>query len=455
MLKEKQLSQVEELDKIEQLKKEVDQFRPFDKLVEQKIMQKFKLEWTYHSNAIEGNPYNYGETVSFLLHGVTANGKKLKDHLDIKGHHDGVKYILDLVKGNRGFSESDIRALHKLILVQPYYVNAITPSGERTRKLISIGQYKTSPNHVETATGEMHYYASPEETPSKMQDLMNWYNEASTNEDIHPLIIAALFHHEFVAIHPFDDGNGRLARILMNFILIKKGYPPIVIKQEDRDNYYGVLAQADTGDYYPIVRYLSSYLERSLIIQLKGLKGEPIFQPEDIDKRISIFKASLSKESSIRLQKNKKSVYDALKSSILPLVMQLDLRLQQFEELFFSLDFVISYDYSQRGERKIIKLPVHKLEAEWLDIDYKDYMHKGVEGMYFEYHWTGFKKGKKAFNAFASLKVLFYDFNYVIDEGEKEIRRLYDEVLDTDEINQLISQKVEALMQEIQDKLRS
>src|SRR5262249_11771745 len=113
----------------------------------------------------------YGETVAFLMHGITAKGKPFKDYLDIRGHNEAIDYLLDLVKNKRDFTEVDIRNLHRIILVEPYEIDTISPSGLPSKKTIKLGEYKSLANHVKTATGEIHYYASPEETPAKMQEL--------------------------------------------------------------------------------------------------------------------------------------------------------------------------------------------------------------------------------------------------------------------------------------------
>src|SRR5580698_3981576 len=225
-----EFSKAELLQEVDALKKQIDDMRPLPEDVEGRVMQKLRLDWNYHSNAIEGNRLTYGETIALIMEGITAGGKPLKDSLDILGHNEAIDFILSIVKEKRRISETDIRNLHKLILGKPYDVKAQTPNGLPTTKRITLGEYKRLPNHVKTGTDEIHYYSSPEETPAKMQELMEWYSEASTNNDIHPIIVSALFHHKLVAIHPFDDGNGRLSRILMNLILMQKGYPPVVIK---------------------------------------------------------------------------------------------------------------------------------------------------------------------------------------------------------------------------------
>ena len=167
-----ELSKLPFIETINALKAEIDGSKPISKEIEDKVFQKLKLDWNYNSNAIEGNKLNYGETVAFLMHGITAKGKTLKDHLDIKGHNEAINFLLSLVKEDRDISESDIRGLHKMILVEEYDSNAKTLDGQQTNKRVKLGVYKTTPNSVETRTGEMHYYASPEETPALMTDLM-------------------------------------------------------------------------------------------------------------------------------------------------------------------------------------------------------------------------------------------------------------------------------------------
>jgi len=277
--------------KIEALKTEIDSYRPISKELEARIFQKLRLDWNYHSNAIEGNTLSQGETRAFIMEGLTAKGKPLKDHLDIKGHNDAIDFILSMIKNSQYFTEKDIRELHKLILVEPYTSKAETKEGIPTQKIIKLGKYKSSANHVKTATGEIHYYATPEETPAKMNDLMTWFRE--NEEKYHPLILASLFHYRFVNIHPFDDGNGRMSRLLMNFILMKYNFPPVVIKKEDRDSYYFALRNADAGDQFAFIEYIGENLIHSLEIYLKGAKGESIEEQGDFEKELLLFKKKI------------------------------------------------------------------------------------------------------------------------------------------------------------------
>ncbi len=327
------------LNRIYSLKSEIDTFRPIPPDVEGRIVQKLRLDWNYNSLAIEGNSLNYGETIAFIMHGVTAKGKPLKDHLDLKGHNKAIDFIMEIVKNFDRFTESDLRQLHELILVEPYEVDAVTPDGKPTKKMITIGSYKTSANHVQTKTGEIHYYASVEDTPAKMTDLMRWFNKMNHDSEVHPLIFATFFHHKFVAIHPFDDGNGRMARLLMNLILLKNHFPPIVVKLADRNEYYGALAQADAGDMSALISFLGENLIHSLEICLKGAKGESIDDADDLDKEIALFKKEAI-GNKVRIKEVfTNEVGERIVSSVFkPFLFQLLEKSKSFSELFINIE---------------------------------------------------------------------------------------------------------------------
>lgn len=284
---------MEYTQKAMQLKTDLDKLRPINKDQEARIMQKFRLDWNYHSNHLEGNSLTFGETKALLLHGITAQGKPLKDHIEITGHNEAVNWIIDVVKEDYPLNESFIRQLHTLLLKESYEVNAITAEGQPTKKRVEVGKYKSLPNHVQTATGEIFYFATPEETPAKMEELINLFRTKKSEIETNPILLAAEFHYKFIRIHPFDDGNGRTARILMNFILMQYGYPPVIIKTEDKTNYFAALQQGDAGLIEQFVEYIAQNLVRSLEIMIAGAKGEDIEEPDDIDKEIALLEQKL------------------------------------------------------------------------------------------------------------------------------------------------------------------
>jgi Fic family protein len=333
---------MEIFNKIDALKKEIDALRPISADLEAKIMQKFRLDWNYNSNAIEGNRLTFGETKTFLLHGITADGKPLKDHLDIKGHNNALLLLEDIIHEERPITESFIRELHQMILQEDYYNDAITTTGEETRRLIKVGEYKQAPNHVKTTTGEIFRFASPEETPAEMDKLIQWLRseiEKGDDEALHPVALAALFHYKFIRVHPFDDGNGRLARILMNMLLMRAGYPPSIIKAAEKESYYIALRKADGDDLNAFVEYVGTVLLDSMELYLKGAKGESIEDLNDFDKKLALFKKGLDAKKE-KVKKSEDVLRKLYKEFVLEFIQDLKSFSLKFEDLFFRIDFL-------------------------------------------------------------------------------------------------------------------
>ena len=276
------------LARVDALRDEIGAMRPLTPEQAGRAMQRLRMEWTYHSNAIEGNSLTYGETRALLMHGVTAHGKPLKDHLDIRRHREVIEYLEGFVRSGEPLTLAAIREMHRMLMGDTYGVSAETPDGERVKRDVQGGEFKTLPNNVVTETGETHYYTTPQETPAAMTDLVDGLRQS---DDAHPVVRAALFHHAFVEIHPFPDGNGRTARVLMNLLLMRAGYVPAVIRQEQRPAYYGALAAADGGDRQPIIEFVAEELAETLELYLRALRGEP--DSSAFEKRVALLKREI------------------------------------------------------------------------------------------------------------------------------------------------------------------
>lgn len=262
------------LQQLDSFKLKLDQFRPIDEDLQATIQEKLRIDWTYNSNAIEGNTLTYGETDFFLREGLTSEGKPLKDYLEAKNHAQAIDLLHDYIKHNRKLSEGLIKELHALLLKDIEFTYAKGSGGQMVKKTLSPGKYKTRPNHVLTISGNIHYYTSPIHVKDEMESLIKWFND---KKEMHIVERASVFHHRFVAIHPFDDGNGRLARLLMNLIIMKEGYPPCVIKNAHRKRYLTVLEIADIEkDVVPFIMFVASELTITLTTILDILEGKTI-----------------------------------------------------------------------------------------------------------------------------------------------------------------------------------
>lgn len=210
------------------------------------LSQRFTVEYNYNSNHIEGNTLTYGQTELLLLFGKVSGGGDLKDFIDMKASQVGLKMMEEeAVTLNEPLTQNFIRQLHKTIIREDYTVYRQLPGGQQTSYTIHAGMYKTRPNSVITRYGDRFDYASPEETPALMTDLVDWYNEAEASGKYTPVELAALFHYRYIRIHPFEDGNGRIARLMVNYILVRHGWPMIVVRNRIKNEYIDALHQSD------------------------------------------------------------------------------------------------------------------------------------------------------------------------------------------------------------------
>jgi Fic family protein len=213
---------------LDALKARLDALRPLPAAAVRNLRDELVLRWTYHSNAIEGNTLTLMET-KVVLEGITVGGKLLREHFEAINHRDAILYVEDVVRRAELLSEWQIRNLHRLVLKQIDDEHA--------------GRYR--PLNV-TIAGARHVPPDMLAVPDQMAELLNWYNNQATN--LHAVERAARLHIDFVKIHPFVDGNGRTARLLLNLDLLKAGFPAIVLPVEKRLAYYEALDKAHVED---------------------------------------------------------------------------------------------------------------------------------------------------------------------------------------------------------------
>lgn len=244
------------LTAIDANKATLDAARPLPTHTVASLREKLMLELTYHSNAIEGNTLTLRET-KVVLEGITVGGKSLREHLEATNHRDAILYVEEIVAKREALTEWQIRNLHSLVLKS---IDPEQAGRYRQENVVIAGASTTPPDFMHVA--------------AEMAGLIDWYGHSA---DLHPVARAAQLHTRFVKIHPFIDGNGRTGRLLLNFELMRVGYPPAIIRKEDRLAYYDALDVACvSGDYGEITALVAASVQRSLAVYLEVLGLRPV-----------------------------------------------------------------------------------------------------------------------------------------------------------------------------------
>lgn len=239
---------------LEEKLKKLNTLRPLSPELVKKLKERFEIEMIYNSNAIEGNTLTLKETYWVIQQGVTVKGKPLKDHLEAKNHKEALGFLYELIGHNNSstISEHLIKSIHALVI-------------QDINKEIA-GRYRNQDVFI---TGADHTPPGALDVPTKMAEFISW---ARKNYKKMPVVdFAALFHHKFVHVHPFTDGNGRTGRLLMNIFLMQYGFPMTIIEINDRQKYYRVLSLADHGNFTPLVNFIGQAVLRSLNVYLDVL----------------------------------------------------------------------------------------------------------------------------------------------------------------------------------------
>lgn len=453
----------------------------FEENILKKINYKFRLDWNYFSNRMEGGTLTREETRSVMVGNIDVKGKPLKDVMEMNGHDRMVLDILKMGKGEQRISEKRIKEIHKAIMHE-----------DDPEKVDWIGNWKTVDNHVINYKGEKIAFASPLDVPEKLHDLLGktnaeldkYFNGKSSR---HPLEIAAKFHIDFVTIHPFYDGNGRTTRILTNLILISCGLPPIVIKDQHKQAYYQLLADVQVygGNEGLFITFVGERILESQELVISALDGNDIEEPDDIDKEIDLFIKKMNKEESETVKKTEELIVQVYEHSLKPLFTEFLERHSKFDKLFDQkkirstinnepgFDGVEYFDewvdyFTQKNE---IVFDTDKMSLFEIDMlsefdpnaesrEYNFHKLSGIDKMELLISYEGFKQnGVNAFDISSGLNVVFNPYSYVIYDrkskrGEDYIQKLYSQALTQAEINTIVKELLRETLTKIQDALK-
>lgn len=234
------------LARINEKMKQLDSIRPVPADALARLHEEMRLVHTYHSNAIEGNTLTLQETKLVLEEGLTIGGKSLREHLEANNNAKAYDRMEELAKKKCAIDHVTIQEIHEIVTI-----GILEDAGRyRTRNVRIAGAVKTPPDW------------------SKIVKLMDELIENIAQSKAHPIEIASFLHHRFVEIHPFSDGNGRVARLLTNLYLISRDYPPVVLKKEDRGKYYKFLRAADAGNLRTFANFIAKAVDENLTLYL-------------------------------------------------------------------------------------------------------------------------------------------------------------------------------------------
>ncbi len=236
---------------------QLNKHRPIPSIALHKIREALTVEWTYNSNSIEGNTLSLRETQMVLQEGITIKGKSLREHFEAKNHERAINLLYKLVESTEVLSVHEILSLHGLVMnsIEEEFAGRLRNGGVRIS-----GSNFVPPNALKVS--------------GLLDELLDFLNDNPLNLNV--VELATVFHHRFVWIHPFFDGNGRTVRLAMNLLLMKEGYPPAIILTNDRTKYYAALNDANKGSYGKMMLLMAQAMERTLNIYLNALPGNTL-----------------------------------------------------------------------------------------------------------------------------------------------------------------------------------
>ncbi len=439
----------DKITKIDALKAQIDTLGKIPIDILKKINYKFRLEWNYHSNKMEGGTLTKDETRNVMIGVIDVQGKPLKDVFEMSGHDNVVLDVLTnvqkMAKGEINISEKRILELHKAIMYE-----------ENLEDKNKIGKWKILNNEVMNYRGEKFTFVPVSEVKEAMHSLTNWLNaetdkiKSNQKAALNPALLAFEFHLRYVNIHPFYDGNGRTGRILMNIILIAFGYPPVIIKTGKRDIYFKYLAdiQCYNGDKNLYFGFMLDLLYASLELVNNAIQGKNIDEEDDLDKKLALLKISLQTQE--ETTKRTKEIVTKLVNMLIlddsasSFLQEVKKKTDKFEDFFTetTIDCIANSYCFEYGEMEGLQIELAK---------------NSIGNLRLLFQFKGFKKaGMNVFDVDIRVDFSFEEYFYTISFKDKNhnIKKLYHQLPTTSEIETFAKVIGNAIYDEIEQKLK-
>ena len=456
------------MGKIEELYQEWQSLQPIKEEYLQRLNRKIMLEFNYNSNHIEGNTLTYGQTELLLLFGKVVDAANMKDLEDMKASNVGLNMMQEQAVSEYPLTETFIRQLHHTILREDYTVYKSLPGGQHTSYVVHAGVYKTRPNSVITRSGTRFEYASPEETPALMSDLVSWYNEEEQKGELTLAELCALFHYRYIRIHPFEDGNGRIARLLVNFILTRHHYPMIVVKSADKENYLNALstcdgfvgtapsegAHADISKINPFLVYIEECMERALVTCIKAAKGQSIEEDDDFMKELKVLERQKKQDIAAELSNHylhEEEVWNIMEYVFSPIIQEFNKSVETANAVFNfkNVETISLLSQTQDGE---VGVGINGAKRETATPELLEAV-KSAKSLWYHCQMAGAQLPKDAYIVIEkSFYITFFDDHYFVD-GILNKNFAYGSYPTEKEKSQIVSQFKQDILSELKEKL--
>ncbi|OYU55365.1 MAG: hypothetical protein CFE25_10515 [Chitinophagaceae bacterium BSSC1] len=455
------MSYLEKKNQIDELQKRIDSYGELSPEIKKKINYKFRLDWNYFSNSMEGNTLTIDETRSVMVGNITVGGKPIKDILEIKGHDQVITKIIALGKAENRLSEERILEIHKAIMYE---------DDENIKS--KIGIWKKEINYIINYRNERFDFLDPSDVKEAMHTLLNQTNAAidsinfKKDNILHPVDIALKFHLDYISIHPFYDGNGRTARILTNLILISFGYPPIWIKTNEREIYYQYLGdiQCYGGDTELFYEFMADKILRSQKIILDAISGKEIQEPDDLDKKISMLERELESVDSneeVKIRLNVDYFSEILNTWLSDLLIKAIPKIQKFNHFFNGTQHHISItnmsSYSQFVNEPYEKI-INALKTEF-ERNIDRFQPHDLRVTFNTFYGNFVKGGLKTFGCNYGFEIKFDNIKYEVFVDEfaeanernqtKLFERLLHKPLTENDITEIVNRLTNAIFEHI------
>lgn len=429
------------LFEIDRLKARWDELQPISHERAQNLWERFRLSWNYNANHIGGNTMSYAET-ELLFHlgdQFKAQNNSLRSVYEMQAHDLAIHLIRDwAADSQRQLTEKDILELHRIILVKDFWTEIPMPDGVMSRQLFRVGEYKSlaMPSYVNQF---QQSHSAPEDVPNRMNDLISWY--AGVQEE-HPVVVAALLHYNIAAIRPFDDGNGRISWLLMNYHLMKNGYPPVIIKSADKEDYLDVIQQAEMGNKNALVNYIVKQIAQSLHIALAMADMVYIVKSGDI---LTIVETPIHIDSVSNLERSDECIQQIYADYIFAVFSKIYQESSVFKEVF-------AYHIAEQGYKLAssdLLLPIHKLnESAFNKGEADDYIEKIRQNIIFSNDSDGIHDGLRLIS---SVDFHFHPYYYTISFDDTPLPKqyVYSHKFNEEEIAQIADEVIKRLFAKV------